>query len=164
MATTPERNNKLVAWAVSAVVAAAVALMILFFGAGLARAGDGGMLDAANAERAKNGCPAWVSNPGLQAAAQSHADDIMQNGTKDGHTGSDGSTPGSRAAANGWTGSSIGEIQAGGGGSASPQAAIDAWSQDGHRNAFTDCTTTDAGAVYTTDGTKWTAVITAGAR
>lgn len=163
MTTTSERTNKLVAWAVSAPVAATVALTIVLSGAGLARADDGGMLGAANAERAKNGCPAWVSNAGLQAAAQSHADDIMQNGTKDGHTGSDGSTPSSRAAANGWTGGTVGEIQAGGVGSASPQTAIDLWLQDAHRNAFTDCTTTDAGAVYTTDGTKWTAVITAGA-
>jgi uncharacterized protein YkwD len=163
MATT--RNKKLVSWAAAAAIAAATAPAILLCGAGPAQAGDGGMLAAGNAERAKNGCPAWVSNPGLQAAAQSHVDDILQNGTKDGHTGSDGSTPQSRAAANGWTGVSIGEIEASGtpAGSGSPGAAITSWNGDGHRLAFSDCTTTDAGAVYQTDGTQWVAVITAGA-
>jgi len=157
-------NKKLVAWAAATAALALVAAPAIFAGAGLAHADDGGMLAAANAERAKNGCPAWVMNSGLQAAAQSHSDDILKNGTKDGHTGSDGSTPGSRAAANGWTGKSIGEVQAGGMGSGSPQVAIGLWQEDGHRNAFSDCTTTDAGAVYATNSTEWNAVITAGAR
>jgi uncharacterized protein YkwD len=158
------RTNKLVPWAAVAAIAAATAPAILLCGAGPAQADDGGMLAAGNAERTKNGCPAWVMNAALQAAAVSHADDIMKNGTKDGHTGTDGSTPASRATANGWTGSPAGEIQAGGMGSASPDVAITLWNGDGHRLAFSDCTTTDAGAIYTTDGTKWTAVITAAAR
>jgi uncharacterized protein YkwD len=159
--TSPSRSNKLVA---GAAVVATAALSVLFFAAGPAQADDGGMLAAANAERTKNGCPAWVMNSALQAAAVSHVDDIMKDGTKDGHTGTDGSTPASRATANGWTGSPAGEIEAGGGGSASPADAITAWNGDGHALAFSDCKTTDAGAIYTTDGTKWEAVITSATR
>jgi len=163
MAITSGRK-KLVARAAGAAVAAAAAPAILLSGAIPAQAADGGMLAAANAERVKQGCPAWVSNPALQAAAQSHVDDILKNGTKDGHTGSDGSTAASRATANGWTGSPAGEVNVGGMGSASPRAAIDLWLTDGHRFAFSDCTTTDAGAVYQTNGVGWNAEITAAAR
>jgi uncharacterized protein YkwD len=160
---TTTSNNKLVSWAAATAVLPFVAVPAMFASTGLAHAGDGGMLAAANAERAKNGCPAWVMNPGLQAAAQSHADDVISTGT--GHTGSDGSTPDSRAAANGWTGASIGEIQVGGmGGGATPQTAISEWMKDGHKLAFSDCTTTDAGAVFQTNDVGWTAVIDAGAR
>jgi uncharacterized protein YkwD len=169
MTTTPKRNNKLVAWAAGAAVAAAAAPTLLLFAAGPAQADDGGMLNAANAQRAKDGCPAWASNPALQAAAQSHADDVLKNGTTDGHTGSDGSTPASRATANGWTGSPAGEIEASGGpGPAKPTdvapAAIAGWMSDGHRLAFSDCKTTDAGSAVATDSTGWVAVITAATR
>ncbi|HET9875972.1 MAG TPA: CAP domain-containing protein [Mycobacterium sp.] len=164
MTITSGRNKKLVSWAAAAAVVATVVPVIMLSGAAPAQADDGGLLAAANAERAKNGCPAWVRNPALQAAAQSHVDDILKNGTKDGHTGSDGSTPASRAAANGWTGSPAGEINVGGMGSASPQAAIDLWLTDGHKYAFSDCTTTDAGAVYETNDVGWNANITAAAR
>jgi uncharacterized protein YkwD len=159
------RTNKLVPWAAVAALAAATAPAILLCGAGPAQAGDGGMLAAANAEREKNGCPAWVMSPALQAAAQWHVDDMFKNGTGDGHKGSDGSTPGTRATAFGWTGQPPGEVQAGGGGGTpTPALAIELWNGDGHRNAFSDCTTTDAGAVFQTNGGDWEAVITAAAR
>lgn len=170
MAIISELNKKLVARTAGAAVAAVMAPVILLPGAIPAHADDdGGLLDLANAQRAKNGCPAWVRNPALQAAAQSHVDDILKNGTKDGHTGSDGSTPASRAAANGWTGSPAGEIEASGSpGPASAKdaaaASIDGWLQDGHRFAFSDCTTTNAGAAFATNDTGWVTDITSAAR
>ena len=43
-------------------------------------------------------------NPQLQLAAQRHTDDVLNNRTLDGDTGSDGSTPQDRAAAAGFRG------------------------------------------------------------
>lgn len=177
MTTITKRNNTLLAWAVGAAVAAVAAPTVLLVGAAPAHADDYGLLAAANAQRAKDGCPAWASNPTLLAAAQSHAQDslkLLAAGTYPQHTGSDGSTPASRATANGWTGSQAGEIQTGGtGGPGSTDVAtwtaglapfaIGDWTKpgDGHGLAFSDCTTTDAGAAIATDSSGWFAVITA---
>lgn len=166
MTAMPKRNNKLVAWAVGAVMAAAAPTLLLF-GAGPAQADDYGLLNAFNNGREEDGCGPVEANPALMAAAQQHADDIMKNGTKDGHTGSDGSNAASRATANGWTGSPPGEIQAGGMGEpASGQdvvsTAIDSWKgSSGHSLAFSDCQNTDGGAAIAYNSTGWTAVITA---
>jgi uncharacterized protein YkwD len=152
----------------TAAILVAAAPAILFAGAGPAQADDNasGLLDAANASRVNNGCPAWVTSPALQAAAQSHAADILKNGTKDGHTGTDNSTPGTRANANGWSGGSVGEIEINDKGAnlPTPQDVIAAWGGDGHSLAFSDCKTTDVGVAFQGDGTNWVAIMTAGAR
>ncbi len=65
-------------------------------------------INALNAYRARNGLPAYTVNSLLARAAQRHANDIACNNLFV-HTGSDGSTPQSRVAATGYTGSSVTE-------------------------------------------------------
>lgn len=59
--------------------------------------------DAINAYRADNGLPALTVNPTLTTAAQAHSNDMACNSLFV-HTGSDGSTPQSRATAAGYLG------------------------------------------------------------
>lgn len=61
------------------------------------------VIDAINAYRADNGLPALTVNPALTAAAQAHSNDMACNSLFV-HTGSDGSTPQSRATAAGYAG------------------------------------------------------------
>lgn len=61
------------------------------------------VVDAINAYRADNGLPALTVNPTLTAAAQAHSNDMACNSLFV-HTGSDGSTPQSRATAAGYSG------------------------------------------------------------
>ncbi|MCL4261259.1 MAG: hypothetical protein KJZ52_11605 [Anaerolineales bacterium] len=61
------------------------------------------IIDAINAYRADNGLPALTVNPTLTAAAQAHSNDMACNSLFV-HTGSDGSTPQSRATAAGYSG------------------------------------------------------------
>jgi uncharacterized protein YkwD len=60
-------------------------------------------VDAINAYRADNGLPALTVNPILTTAAQAHSNDMACNSLFV-HTGSDGSTPQSRATAAGYSG------------------------------------------------------------
>lgn len=66
------------------------------------------LVNAVNAYRAQNGLPAYTVNSLLSQAAQTHANDMACNKLFV-HTGSDGSTPRSRVAATGYTGSSVSE-------------------------------------------------------
>lgn len=65
-------------------------------------------INALNAYRTKNGLPAYTVNSLLARAAQRHANDMACNNLFV-HTGSDGSTPQSRVAATGYTGTSVTE-------------------------------------------------------
>jgi len=67
-----------------------------------------GVLAAINAYRAQNGLPPYTMNPVLTHAAQSHAADMACNQLFF-HNGSDGSTPQTRAAAAGYTGTKVTE-------------------------------------------------------
>ncbi|MCA1900293.1 MAG: CAP domain-containing protein [Chloroflexi bacterium] len=98
-----------------------------------------------NAERAKAGLPALTINSQLAALAQAHAADMACN-DKISHSGSDGSTPASRAAAAGYAGSFTEEIIYGGGG---PEAAVTWWMNDKiHRDAILKEKTTEMGVGY----------------
>jgi len=61
------------------------------------------VVDAVNAYRADNGLPALTVKPALTAAAQAHSNDMACNSLFV-HSGSDGSTPQSRATAAGYSG------------------------------------------------------------
>lgn len=61
------------------------------------------VVDAINAYRTSNGLPALKVNPALTAAAQAHSNDMACNNLFV-HTGSNGSTPQTRAAAAGYSG------------------------------------------------------------
>lgn len=65
----------------------------------------------AQINRARSGAnvPALTRNAQLDAAAQGHANDLLQNGAQLGHRGSDGSTIAQRIARAGYTGSVVGE-------------------------------------------------------
>ncbi len=100
---------------------------------------------AINAERANAGLPALTVNSQLAALAQSHAAD-MACSNRISHSGSDGSTPYSRAVAAGYTGFFNEEIIYGGGG---PSAAMSWWMNDKiHRDAILKAKTTEMGVGY----------------
>jgi uncharacterized protein YkwD len=101
----------------------------------LARAGAQEMADQVlqlvNAQRAASGLAPLVRNEVLDRAALSHSQDMAAGGFMS-HTGSDGSNPGQRIQAAGYTGSTWGENIAIW--YASAQAVMDAWmNSPGHR-------------------------------
>jgi len=88
----------------------------------------------------------------LTRAAQCHSEDMQSTGTFS-HTGSDGSSPGDRAAAQGYAWSRIGEDIASGFGS--PASVMDAWlNSPGHCANIMDPTFQDLGTGVA--GTYWT--------
>lgn len=66
-----------------------------------------------NRARANRNLAALNRNPQLDAAAQGHADDLLQHGTSLGHRGSDGSNIAQRIARAGYNGATVGENWAG---------------------------------------------------
>lgn len=71
------------------------------------------VLQRINGARADAGLPQLTRNAQLDAAAQGHADDLMQHGARLGHGGSDGSTFRQRIARAGFGGENVGENWAG---------------------------------------------------
>lgn len=71
------------------------------------------VLKRINRAREDAGMPALSRNPQLDAAAQAHANDLLQNGARLGHTGSDGSSIKQRVAGSGFAGGAVGENWAG---------------------------------------------------
>ncbi|MGD9619554.1 MAG: CAP domain-containing protein [Mycolicibacterium sp.] len=109
----------------------------------------------------RQACGAIGSNPQLTAAAQRHADDMLNNGTFS-HTGSDGSSPQARITESGYGGAtSTGEIVYWGTGSAgTPSAALDFWmASPGHRAIILNCAFTEAGFATARNGNLMTAVV-----
>jgi uncharacterized protein YkwD len=104
-------------------------------------------------------CGPVGSDPRLVAAAQRHANDILNNGA-DGHIGSDGSGPDVRMADVGLATGRWGEIVYWGTGPlGTPAAALDAWmNSPGHRAIIMNCGFTAAGFATASDGTKMVAV------
>ncbi len=67
------------------------------------------VLERINRARADANLPALTRNAQLDAAAQGHANDLLQNGAELGHRGSDGSTIRQRIARAGFAGDTVGE-------------------------------------------------------
>jgi uncharacterized protein YkwD len=109
-----------------------------------------------NQARATNGLPAYTLNSQLSAAALKHSIDMGCNNLLQ-HTGSDGSTPKSRVAAEGYSASSVQEAiyaqppQYGG----TPQAAVDWWLNDSfHRPILLSSKLTEIGVAYVSVSTS----------
>ncbi len=107
------------------------------------------MIALANAERAKiANCPALNHNLQLAAAAEGHSQDMASNNYF-GHTGSDGSTPSSRAIAAGYMLSVAENIAAG---QPDPQAVFNAWMASAeHRASILNCSHRSTGVGYVFD-------------
>ena len=92
------------------------------------------MVNLINQERQNQGISPLTSQSPLAVAARNHSQDMACNDFFS-HTGSDGSTPASRAAAQGYSFTTIGEnIYAGSGPYNSPEQAFNAWmNSPGHR-------------------------------
>jgi uncharacterized protein YkwD len=109
-----------------------------------------------NQAREANGLPAYALNSQLSAAALKHSIDMGCNNLLQ-HTGSDGSTPKSRVAAEGYNASSLQEAiyaqppQYGG----TPQSAVDWWLNDSlHRPILLSSTLTEIGVGYVSVSTS----------
>jgi len=99
-----------------------------------------------NAERAKAGCPALTIDARLASAALLHTEEMARN-RKLAHEGANGSTPGDRATAAGYTWSAVGENIAAG--QPTPAAAVASWmSSDGHRRNILNCAYLNIGIGY----------------
>jgi uncharacterized protein YkwD len=125
-----------------------------------ARADDFGTAVYNGISQLRQTCGVINDDPRLTAAAQQHANDMLQNGL-DGHTGSDGSSPGARIADAGYTGTGYtGEIVYWGTGFlASPASALDRWMESPpHRDIIMNCSYTAGGFATASDGNKMTVV------
>jgi uncharacterized protein YkwD len=118
------------------------------------------VIELANAERAKAGCPALKADATLGRAAQRHSAD-MANHNFTGHTGSSGSTMVNRAEAAGYTGwRTLAENVAAGQRTAA--GVVNAWMESpGHRANILNCSLRHIGIGYvkkpgTTHSTYWT--------
>jgi uncharacterized protein YkwD len=125
-----------------------------------ARADDLGTAVYSGVNRLRQTCGVISDDPGLTAAAQRHANDMLKNGV-DGHIGSDGSSPPARIADAGYTRTGYtGEIVYWGTGSAAnPSAALDLWMESPpHRAIILNCAFTAGGFATAWEGNKMTAV------
>lgn len=113
---------------------------------------DQTLVDLVNQQRAQNGCGPVTQNPQLIAAAQRQADDYATLKTTD-HTGSDGSTPGSRVRDTGYKATLVGEIMGGFGLNTSFETRpdlIDGWlNSPAHKKVMLDCRYTEIGMATT---------------
>ncbi|MEU6868740.1 CAP domain-containing protein [Streptomyces sp. NPDC046876] len=112
------------------------------------------VLALVNKERAAAGCPAVTLNAQLTKAAQDHSTDMAQHATMS-HTGSDGSDPGQRITAAGYTWSSYGENVAYG--YSTPAQVMDGWmNSPGHRRNILDCSYKEIGIGLAQPNSYWT--------
>ncbi|CAJ1582909.1 CAP domain-containing protein [[Mycobacterium] wendilense] len=110
---------------------------------------------------ARQACGPIGADPLLTAAAQRHANDVLRTGVAS-HSGSDGSSPGARIAAAGYSPTrATGEIVYWGAGlAANPGAAVDWWLKSPpHRALLLNCTFTAGGFAVARDGNRMTAVV-----
>ena len=106
---------------------------------------DQALLDLINQERAQAQtlCGPLRQNLQLQAAADRHANDLVTEGWRDNHIGSDGLTPFQRIDATGYSWTAAAENQAQ---NYSDQAVVAWWmNSPGHKANMLNCTYTDAG-------------------
>jgi uncharacterized protein YkwD len=107
-----------------------------------------------NSERGKNGCAPLTVNAELTRAAQDHTSDMAAHRTMS-HTGSDGSSPGDRITAAGYSWRSYGENVAYGYGT--PESVMTAWmNSPGHRANILNCAFKEIGVGYAQPGSYWT--------
>ncbi|MEW2619279.1 CAP domain-containing protein [Streptomyces sp. NPDC048106] len=107
-----------------------------------------------NAERAKAGCQPLTLNAKLTKAAQDHSADMAAHQNMS-HTGSDGSDPGTRITAAGYTWSAYGENVAYGYSTAGEVMA--GWmASPGHRANILDCGFQEIGVGLAQPGSYWT--------
>ncbi|MEU3413652.1 CAP domain-containing protein [Streptomyces sp. NPDC006658] len=112
------------------------------------------ILRLVNTERGKVGCPALTLNPALTKAAQAHSEDMAAHRNMS-HTGSDGSDPGLRITAAGYTWSSYGENVAYG--YATAEQVMAGWmASPGHRANILDCGFREIGVGLAQPGSYWT--------
>jgi uncharacterized protein YkwD len=126
----------------------------------VARADDLGTAVYNGVNRLRQTCGVIDDDPGLAAAAQRHANDMLRNGVN-GHIGSDGSSPQARITDAGYTRTgNTGEIVYWGTGSlATLNAALDMWmGSPPHRAIILNCAFTAGGFAVASDGHKMTAV------
>jgi uncharacterized protein YkwD len=99
-----------------------------------------------NEERKEAGCAPVTADARLDDAAQDHSQDQADMG-KMTHTGSDGSTVGTRATRAGYTWRKVGENVASG--TTSPERAMQLWmNSDAHRENILNCAFEDIGVGY----------------
>jgi uncharacterized protein YkwD len=107
-----------------------------------------------NSERSKVGCAPLTVNSKLTKAAQQHSADMAAHRTMS-HTGSDGSSPGDRITAAGYSWSSYGENIAYG--YSTPESVMAAWmASPGHRQNILDCGFKEIGVGLAQPGSYWT--------
>lgn len=111
------------------------------------------LFDTINAERTMRGLTPVVLRDTLICAARRHSDDVGPKGLCS-HTGSDGSSPGTRVQAcggGGWTGEIIAC------GQQTPRGAVDAWlNSPGHRDIMLDGAKREIGVAVTNN--YWTGI------
>jgi uncharacterized protein YkwD len=99
-----------------------------------------------NVHRSQHGCPELTLDAQLMLAAQRHTEDMAFNDFV-GHTGSNGSSPGDRIRATGYTFSTWAENAAAG--YATPEDVVNGWMEsEGHRSNILNCTLRDIGVGY----------------
>jgi uncharacterized protein YkwD len=99
-----------------------------------------------NAERAKVGCPALTLDARLSKAAQAHTDEMSRNSAL-AHEGANGSTPGDRATAAGYTWTAVAENIAAG--QPTPTEVVGSWMKSpGHRQNILNCVYRHIGVGY----------------
>lgn len=104
------------------------------------------VVDLINAERVSAGCAPLQVNSKLVVAAQGHSEDMALNDFFS-HTGSNGSSPGQRIAAQGYSYSTWGENIAAGYSTAA--AAVNGWmNSSGHRANILNCNFQETGVGY----------------
>ncbi|WP_420627188.1 CAP domain-containing protein [Candidatus Leptofilum sp.] len=104
------------------------------------------VVDLINDEREKAGCAPLQVNSKLVAAAQGHSEDMAFNDFFS-HTGSNGSSPGQRIAAQGYSYSTWGENIAAGYSTAA--SAVNGWmNSSGHRANILNCNYQETGVGY----------------
>lgn len=107
-----------------------------------------------NSERGKNGCAPLTVNAKLTQAAQAHSEDMATHRTMS-HTGSDGSSPGERITAAGYSWSAYGENVAYG--YNTPESVMTGWmNSPGHRANILNCAFKEIGVGYAQPGNYWT--------
>ncbi|MFF3906357.1 CAP domain-containing protein [Streptomyces sp. NPDC001848] len=107
-----------------------------------------------NSERAQAGCAPLSVNSKLAKAAQEHSADMAAHRNMS-HTGSDGSSPGDRITAAGYSWSSYGENIAYG--YSTPESVMAAWmASPGHKRNILDCGFKEIGVGLAQPGSYWT--------
>ena len=112
------------------------------------------VLALVNSERGKVGCSALTLNEKLSKAAQDHSADMAAHQNMS-HTGSDGSDPGQRITAAGYSWSAYGENVAYG--YSTPEQVMAGWmSSPGHKRNILDCGFKEIGVGLAQPGSYWT--------